>query len=286
MAIQVCQSIAHTIIVTASILYILFGSVVVAGGAAAASTPQGKALITPLYAAGTITIGAVILALGCFGCVASCSKTKKFRVCLGVFMTFDALILIATLVICAVAFKYEDSMDIASRADISVDVSGARNEAMKAIREMVEKGVYACVPEATPVNALNNKFSFKCLDIDFDFLGAAINTCYESSGPFDTRAGTVFTACYEGAEAEWPAPSPRYDLDYVAISAKGIFCKCSQSMMQLIRPYFNYVKWVAICIVIFFAAVFVACAYLCCAKKVEEPNKKKPDAEFKNLASP
>lgn len=132
-----------------SFIYLIFGLTVVAGGFASFFTPEGKALVTPFYAAGALTIGFLIVALGVVG-ISAISAKQWFRQLLAIFMVFDLATLVACIVIATVFFKYEGMMQLASRSNIEVDLSPAYDEAMSAVKAVVQRTVTKCVPWAQP----------------------------------------------------------------------------------------------------------------------------------------
>lgn len=108
-----------------------------------------------------------------------------------------------------------------------------------------------------------------CRDVDFEFFGTAVTKCF-SHTPLTGNATSRFGQCYDGANAAataaWPPPTPfgatAAELVNVAESPKGIFCKCSQTFMRLMRPYISYIKWAGIAVMLVFAAVLFACVIL------------------------
>lgn len=279
------KGLADTILGVASTVYLLLGLIIIAGGLASFVTPQGKAIVPGIYAAGGLVVGFLVFLLAIAGYAAICAK-KWYRCFLGTFMAFDLVILVACVAIAAVMFSFEQSMDLAAKANVNGVVTAADSAAMKAVKDMVISTLNACDGTAVPRQGVASRFTFSCSAAGFSFIGTAVNMCLTAS-PLDTTGstsaagvatGSPYYQCYEGkdqqARAAWVPKFPITPPAPAVGSPKGVFCQCSSALMDQLKPYMDYIKWVGIAIVVFFGLVFLSCCYLmCCAKRApkEQP---------------
>lgn len=275
-----------------SSIYLLIGLIVIVAGFVSFLTPQGKAIITTLYAGGALATGFFILVVGILGFASQCSK-KWYKAFLTAYMLFTVALITACGILGAFAFNFEDSMSLAE------GITGASQPSatvLKNVGPMVRRTVNACEGAASRTRTMDDanpdelNFRYECTNRDFSFLGKAIDTCFKA-GPVDISGsayaneldstfprwaptGSPFFVCYHGKDSEssraWPMPV--YELDdantVLAVSTpKGIFCQCSGALMDELRPYLQYMKWIYVGVVVFLLIVVVVCCYLLCCDK-------------------
>lgn len=261
-----CKTLHMTVLLFASSLYLVIGGAIIIGSAATFFTKYGK-ILTPFYAGLTLSGGAVIFLMSIVGFMAACKERKKCYLTL--FMLFDFLLLIMTVVAAAMFFHYEWVLHEAAKVDMDGDVrSGLAtldSVSTKAVKTVVDNAFAACDGRTTYATGT---YTFDCQDTQFSFLGENVNMCLLSPSATNATAGSGFYECYD--TTNWPStPTPVTDANLLQVlnQPKGIFCACAETIVDRFLGHFKYTKYIDIALGAFFLLVFISCCYLCCTAK-------------------
>jgi len=264
----VCTNLNAAVLGIAATLYLILGLAIIAASAATFFTPYGK-IFTPIYAGSGLGTGILIFLVSVIGYLAACRQKSCW---LGLYMGFDLLIVLLIIISVVLMFRYEDVLELATKASVDGQVEGGlaalSTWETNIIEDVVTNAFDACVPNITVTDASAETYAFVCRDSAFNALGEAVNECVANG--VNATNGTIMHSCYN-ADNGWAATVPLImpaivqNVLPVLGTAKGLYCACSATITNdFILKYIGMVKWVGIAIAVFFCLIFFSCCYLCC----------------------
>jgi hypothetical protein len=282
-----CSTLNATVLGLAATIYLIIGLVFIAASAATFFTPYGE-IFTPIYAGFGIGIGVLIFLVSVIGFLAACQKGKCW---LGLYMSFDLLIIVLIIIAVILMFRYEDVLRLASDAGVDGAVTGGlaalTEYETNLIKDVVTNAFTACEGNTTVADATTGSFNFKCDDSYFNLLGESVNTCV--SNGVNGTVGSIMYTCYmsdkwvqtdsDGDRVNLTQPATTENVLPVLQTPKGLYCACSSTIMNdFILKYIGVTKYVGIGIGVFFILIFLSCCYLCCC--APKPQEKEERVEF------
>lgn len=259
---SVCRCSSVLLIVTSSLIFVALGLAVAALSIAGMVTAAN--LVVPTWYSGiSLGVGLVVVLIAVFGFAGVCSRRR--RCFLTIFTLFTFLVFAMSSAVCGVVWASSQAVEVA-RSQNFVDLDSWEKTVSESLRTLVTDTWGACDATISPTGEAE-MYSLSCGNADYASVQTFVNqNCL--AGPVDASASSAYYECY--ADTSWWAPASTSsgevptDPDTTLDSPKGIFCQCSDEIVDFFNQYFTLGKWIAIGVSVFFLLVFIACLYTCC----------------------
>lgn len=261
---------ARILIFTSALQFLLLAAGFAASGILGFSDAAGH----PVSASAclhALAVGAALLLIAACGFYSFC-----VRACLMLFAPFPLILAVLAFGVTAYCFFTASVLRLMADAP-NIQLAGLQLRVAATVKSGVEMSWSAC---SGTVARTGDEFELSCLNSGYANYADFVNSRCLQADDFSLDAG--FAACCR-RETWWPVDAaglaapvrdlklgdrgsgdsldPLADLN----TAKGIFCACTNQVLNLFDANVDAIKWIALVLAVWHSLAFMACFALCCA---------------------